>query len=228
MKENGWDEWVRLVSEEYGLDLEKDKETEKQKRILEAAIHVFSEKGFEGASTNAIARRARVAEATIFKHYRTKKGLLMHLVIPAISKVAAPYLLRPVLKILGEDRPLAEIFQDLYADRVHLVEQNWKKIKIILVESLFQPELREAIQKHVAKAFYRVMEERVEEWKEKGRIREDLPTHVVARSIFSMGFGLILTKNMLPGLAVQEDEDKEIAWTAEALLHGIAGQREKG
>lgn len=36
-----WEEWIRLVADEYGLNLDKDKETEKQKRILEAALHIF-------------------------------------------------------------------------------------------------------------------------------------------------------------------------------------------
>jgi AcrR family transcriptional regulator len=225
--EKNWDEWIQLIADEYGLNLEKDKETEKQKRILEAAIHIFSEKGFEGASTSAIAQRAQVAEATIFKHYRSKKGLLLHLVIPAISKVATPYILRPVLKILDQDRPMKELFQDLYENRIQLVEKNWRKVKIIVVESLFQPELREALQDHVARAIYKVMSERVEQWKEEGRIREDLPTHVIARSILSIGVGYLLAYNVFPDVLAPGEREEEIGWMTEVLLHGIAGPKEK-
>ncbi|GGE23289.1 TetR family transcriptional regulator [Marinithermofilum abyssi] len=225
--DKNWDEWIQLIADEYGLNLKKDKETEKQKRILEAAIHIFSEKGFEGASTSAIAQRAQVAEATIFKHYRSKKGLLLHLVIPAISKVATPYILRPVLKILDQDRPMKELFQDLYENRIQLVEKNWKKVKIIVVESLFQPELREALQEHVARAIYKVMSERVEQWKEEGRIREDLPTHVIARSILSIGVGYLLAHNVFPDVLAPGERKEEIGWMAEVLLYGIAGPKEK-
>ncbi|PTX64995.1 TetR family transcriptional regulator [Melghirimyces profundicolus] len=226
--EKSWEEWIRLVAEEYGLNLEKkDRETEKQKRILEAAMHIFSERGFEGASTSAIAERAQVAEATIFKHYRSKKGLLLHLVIPAISRVATPFILRPVLKILDQDKPSEELFRELYADRVRLVERNWKKIKIIVVESLFQPELREALQDHVARSIYEVMSERIGDWQREGRLRDDLPTHVVARSILSIGIGYLLAKNIFPRYLAQGEEEQELAWMAEVLLHGIAGPKEK-
>ena len=40
--------------------------TEKQRRILEAAVEVFAERGFAGTPTAEIAKRAGVAEGTIF------------------------------------------------------------------------------------------------------------------------------------------------------------------
>ncbi|SDW11027.1 transcriptional regulator, TetR family [Marininema mesophilum] len=227
MEDKEWKEWVHWVAEEYGLDLSKERVTEKQRRILEAAIHIFAEKGFEGASTSSIAKEAGVAEATIFKHYKTKKGLLLYLVIPALSRVVVPYILKPVVKILEKEQSLSEIIPELYADRLQLVENNWRKIQIILVESLYQPEIREAVQNHVATKIFGEVVERVEEWQKEGRIRNDLPAHVVARSIISMGFGFIVTKNILPGKAVQQGQSEELSWTAEALLHGIAGSLEQ-
>ena len=89
MTNKSWDEWVKTIADEYEVNLDPaQRQTQKQKQILEAAIHVFAEKGYSGASTHEIAERAGVAEATIFKHYRTKKGLLLRLVVPAIAKVA--------------------------------------------------------------------------------------------------------------------------------------------
>lgn len=47
--------------------------------ILEAAVGLFAEVGFEAASTAELARRAGVAEGTIFHHFRTKEGLLLEI-----------------------------------------------------------------------------------------------------------------------------------------------------
>ncbi len=44
-------------------------------RILEAAIKLFSEKGFNGTTTKEIAERAEVNEALIFRHFSTKRDL---------------------------------------------------------------------------------------------------------------------------------------------------------
>ncbi len=47
--------------------------TDKKRRIVEAAIHCFAENGYAATATNTIARRAGVAEGTIFRHFETKK-----------------------------------------------------------------------------------------------------------------------------------------------------------
>src|SRR5512134_2768367 len=44
-------------------------------RLVEAALHVFAEHGFEGATTRAIARRAGVALAALPYHFSTKEAL---------------------------------------------------------------------------------------------------------------------------------------------------------
>ncbi len=44
--------------------------------ILAAATHVFTQQGFEAATTAQIARRADVAEGTIYRYAKTKRDLL--------------------------------------------------------------------------------------------------------------------------------------------------------
>ncbi len=48
---------------------------ERRHQLLEAALEVFSRKGFEGTTTKEIAAAAGVTEAVIFKHFPTKQAL---------------------------------------------------------------------------------------------------------------------------------------------------------
>ena len=48
-----------------------------QHRILDAALRVFEEAGFRGATTRRIAEEARVNEVTLFRHFGTKDELLL-------------------------------------------------------------------------------------------------------------------------------------------------------
>lgn len=49
--------------------------TERQRQLLEAALNVFSRKGFKGATTKEIAAAAGVTEAIIFQHFPSKEAL---------------------------------------------------------------------------------------------------------------------------------------------------------
>lgn len=53
--------------------------TDKGRRILDAAISVFAEKGFFNATVAEVARRAGVADGTIYLYYRGKDDLLVRL-----------------------------------------------------------------------------------------------------------------------------------------------------
>jgi AcrR family transcriptional regulator len=63
------DEIVRLPSK-----------TTTKERILEAALEVFSQKGFHTATTDEIAERAGVGKGTLYRHFETKEKLFAELV----------------------------------------------------------------------------------------------------------------------------------------------------
>jgi TetR/AcrR family transcriptional regulator len=48
---------------------------ERRIQILEAALNVFSRKGYSGARTKEIAREAGISETLVFRHFETKENL---------------------------------------------------------------------------------------------------------------------------------------------------------
>lgn len=50
--------------------------TEKQEKILEAALQLFAEQGYAATSTSKVAKEAGVSEGLIFRHFKNKEGLL--------------------------------------------------------------------------------------------------------------------------------------------------------
>lgn len=57
----------------------------KEQAILEAAIHEFSEKGFDKASTNQIAKLAQVSKGLLFHYFESKEKLYEACVLHAID-----------------------------------------------------------------------------------------------------------------------------------------------
>jgi AcrR family transcriptional regulator len=83
-----------------------DELTSAQKKIIEAALDAFAERGFHGTATKEIALRAGVAEATIFKYFPSKKGLLISVLEPAMEHLLAPAMARSMGPLL--DAPHSE------------------------------------------------------------------------------------------------------------------------
>lgn len=52
------------------------KKAQKRSALLQAALELFAEQGFNGSSTALIARRAGVASGTLFFHFKSKEELI--------------------------------------------------------------------------------------------------------------------------------------------------------
>ena len=69
--------------------------TDKQERILDAALELFANEGFASTPTSKIAKKAGVSEGLIFRHYENKQGLLDALIGEAevrLGKIFGPIL----------------------------------------------------------------------------------------------------------------------------------------
>ena len=50
--------------------------TEKQEKIVQAALQLFAQEGYHATSTSKVAKQAGVSEGLIFRHFGNKDGLL--------------------------------------------------------------------------------------------------------------------------------------------------------
>ena len=59
----------------------------RRQAILDAALHVFAERGFEAARLEDVAARAGVAKGTLYLYFRDKEALFEELVRSAVSPI---------------------------------------------------------------------------------------------------------------------------------------------
>lgn len=213
---------------QYVEELKDESEmTEKQRNILRASIKLFAEKGFHASSTSEIAKEAGVAEGTIFRHYKSKKDILLAVVAPVLLKVAAPFILKDVREIFKEEakKPFAEVMTELYRNRLELVMANEKHIRILLQEAFFHDEIREALIVSVFADVKEMANKLIEAKVDVGELRP-LPTQAVFRAVLSSMIGLVLFRQVLDPdeFGVYSDEE-QIALNVDILMNGI-GNRE--
>lgn len=209
------------VEEMLRLQDEDEKMTDKQIKIVQAAVEIFSEKGYSATSTSEIAQKAGVAEGTIFRHYKTKKDLLLSIVAPMMSKLMAPFVLRDFQKVLdAEYGNFEEFLRAIIVNRAAFVKKHIPVLKVVIQEIPFHAELREQFVDKVAKQVFERFARVVTLFQDKGQIVQ-APTYQVIRFTASVLVGLVLTRYLLlPDL--DWDDEKEIDATIRFIMHGLS------
>ena len=69
-----------------------------RKRIVTAALSLFQTKGFDATTTKAIARKAGIAEGTVFNYFRTKEDIALHFFEQEVDQAIASVRENPRLR----------------------------------------------------------------------------------------------------------------------------------
>ncbi|TCP58305.1 TetR family transcriptional regulator [Tumebacillus sp. BK434] len=216
-----------MSEEKLNFDKIEEELTEKHWQILEAAMKVFSEKGFSAARTSEVAKEAGVSEGTIFNYFKTKKDLLTSMVIPLVVRFFRPLILLSVEKIFKtrKERPVEDVLLDVMRDRVQLVEKNLPLIKTVAAEAAFHPELLRPVREELAPKLVEVASKFFQEEVEKGTFR-DIDPVLALRGLMSLLGGYVLMKNIAPEALQIEDEETELRKLLDLYLHGVLNKRE--
>lgn len=209
------------VDELLKLNDQDEKMTDKQMKIIQAAVETFSEKGYAASSTSEIAQKAGVAEGTIFRHYRTKKDLLLSIVAPIMSKLIGPFMVRDFAKII--DAPYAtyeDFLRAILRNRLVFARNNLPVIKILMQEIPFQEDLKKQFKELVAKHILSRVVKVVEQYQQKGTLITVPPLSIIRFTISAI-FGFVMTILIIMP-ETDRNEEEEIELTIRMIMHGVA------
>jgi len=162
---------------------------DKRTRILQAAVKVFARRGYFAARVADVARRAGVADGTIYLYFRNKEDILVSLFDEVMSEhlegkrrggepgAGAPARLRAIaerhLALLGRNRELAVVFQVELRQSTKFMERftaSWLQDYFSLIAEVIEQGQREGTLrpdlpvKVATKAFFGVLDEMVTSW----------------------------------------------------------------
>ncbi|MBK6687102.1 MAG: TetR/AcrR family transcriptional regulator [Deltaproteobacteria bacterium] len=152
---------------------------DKRRRIVDAAVHVFAEKGFFGARVSEIAEAAGVADGTIYLYFKSKDDILISLFEEKMAEIIKQ--LQEILATL--DDPEAKMRRYI-VEHLKLVAGQPHLMQVLTVE------LRQSarfIKEYSPKAFAKylaVIGNILEEGQKKGIFRRDLDPSVFRRALF--------------------------------------------
>jgi TetR/AcrR family transcriptional regulator, fatty acid metabolism regulator protein len=157
----------------------KGSREDKRRRIVDAAVHVFAEKGFFGARVAEIAEAAGVADGTIYLYFKSKDDILISLFEEKMAEI-----IKRLQEILsGLDDPEVKMRRYI-VEHLKLVAEQPHLMQVLTVE------LRQSarfIKEYSPKAFARylaVIGNILEEGQRKGIFRRDLEPSIFRRALF--------------------------------------------
>lgn len=108
---------------------------ERKEQILESALNVFIEKGYNGSTTVDIAKEADISEVTLFRYFDSKKQIFMDAI--------EPILITSLKESLEESKDLEPMkkLEYILKNRIKFISEHNEVIKLILMESQINPEI---------------------------------------------------------------------------------------
>jgi TetR/AcrR family transcriptional regulator len=103
-----------------------------EQKILDAALKIFSQKGYDGAKTKIIAKESGFSEVTLFKKFKTKKNLYDIVVMQNIEKIKGNF--SSVLKSykFESSKDFLRVFIN---DLMKICDDNFEVIHLITEEA---------------------------------------------------------------------------------------------
>jgi AcrR family transcriptional regulator len=198
--------------------------TEKQKLVFLAAVDIISEKGFNGATTSMIAEKAGVAEGTIFKHFKSKKDLLVQITVPVIAKLFIPVAFQAVNKVFkGSYSSFREFLGYFLSERILFATKHSKYLKILVQEIPINDDLREFIIKEFKKKVWPNLKELIQSFQKKGELAK-IPPEAVFSCMISVG-GAYLYRRIILLPKDAYDDKKDIEMLVNQILFGVSGKK---
>ena len=166
---------------------------QRKQQILDAALTIFSRKGFAEATTAEIARTAGIAEGTIYKYFPSKRELMV-----AVIKTFA--LTEPLLSLFDHagETDFPAFFTAVLENRMNLIEGSKKGEPLLLMgELLRDPELKEIFNRQVIRPIITTMEKFYGSGVTAGYFRP-LDTTIITQAMGGLVIGLLIL-NLLEG-----------------------------
>jgi AcrR family transcriptional regulator len=147
----------------------------RREAILDAALAVFAERGYEGASTAEIAAAAGCSEPVLYKHFSGKRDLFV-----AVLNGGTATLSRRVSEIEVSDDPLGYLLST--ARKVHQDKESsqYARLRLVALSMAHDPAVRATLREKV-RQLHRVVAAGVQRAQDLGQLRDGVDPDAVAR-----------------------------------------------
>lgn len=212
--------------EEIDNVIQNENISDKEKLILDTAIKIFADKGFDKTTTKEIAKEAGVAEGTIFRYFKTKNDLLTGIISRLLKIISGSVVFKSMEKIIenyNEKTPQV-ILKEIIYDRMALIDRVLPMVKTVMIQAMLNEDIREVFFEEIIKRAITMFNDVFAYFISKKMVRGDISTDSIFRTIAGNIAILIIQRHLFPGRIGNSDPDKEIDNVIELIMNGIKPQ----
>jgi TetR/AcrR family transcriptional regulator, cholesterol catabolism regulator len=187
--------------------------------VLEAAAAVFAERGFHGASTQDIADRLGMRQASLYYYFTSKEAALEQVCVRGIEQIIAD-----TEKIARGSGTATERLTLILRRHVEPIMQNCAELRAFLHERRFLPKDARRRVGRMARRYERVLDGVLAEGVAAGELRSDLDIQIARDAILGMCNAAAHWPGTEPSGAMRRVADELVR----LVLAGIGESRGRG
>ncbi|UQS82537.1 TetR/AcrR family transcriptional regulator [Bombilactobacillus folatiphilus] len=127
--------------------LDKSPMSAGKRKIIQSAVKLFAQFGYQGTTTAMIAQDAGLSNATMFKHFKSKEELLQKIVTPLISELVPLFSEQFLKDVKNHLVSIYDLMDYMIRDRYQFMNQNCQIVLIIINQFLTNEDVKQTIVK---------------------------------------------------------------------------------
>lgn len=163
------------------MSLRETKKENNKRAILESAISLFNENGYDNTSIEQIARRAGVGKGTVYSYFTTKKSIIKGFCEYELEKIH--------LQLVEQSNPDATILEQMliiYMTEFRHVTQNREFGRLYMREALFPKDEDVRSTTELDEKYFDLLFPILKKGQERGELRQDLELLHITAHFYSL------------------------------------------
>lgn len=197
------------------------REAKKQKTkqaILEAAIPLFNENGYESTSIEQIAKLAGVGKGTVYSYFQTKKDI-----ITGFCEYELEQIHKELVRRSNQDAPVLEQMLTIYMTEFRHVTQNREFGRLFMRETVFPNDYDIQANMEIEDKYFQLLFPILEKGQQRGELRKDAELLHITAHFYSLY--LLIMSAWYTGRIPTEEVEQAMELLFKQVLEGLQPQK---